>query len=118
MATDDNGVPWQDQQRLDESIATHQEQFKGRARYLQEVSDAFKAIQGHDFGQNPALNVQNDRGSEVITYKGLDENKNYLYLIHVGDNHTDRIMIITEDQRVMHYAKKEWLEVISDNDKD
>ena len=25
-------------------------------------------------------------------------------------------MIVTEGQRVMHYAKKEWLEVISDND--
>ena len=107
MATDDNGVPWQDQQRLDESVAKHQEQFKGRARYLQEVSDAFKAIKGHDFGQNPALNVQNDRGSATITYKGLDADKNHLYLIHVGDNHTDRIMIVTEDQRVKHYAKKE-----------
>ena len=31
----------------------------------------------------------------------------FVQLIHVGDNHTDRIMIVTEGQRVMHYAKKE-----------
>ena len=89
METDDNGVPWQDQKLLDES-ASYQEQRGGRERNLEEVADVFKAIQGHDFLENRVLRVPCVpsgfpcaiiKSGLLITYKGLNEDKNHLYKI-------------------------------------
>ena len=117
MATDDNGVPWQDQKSLDES-ATYHEQRGGRERYLEEVADVFKAIQGHDFHENRVLRVPCVpsefpcaiiKSGLLITYKGLNEDKNHLYKILRSNMRYCAwlycIMVISENQRVVHYAQ-------------
>ena len=110
MANDENGIPWINQERMDESIDKHQKEHRGKENYLEECKDMYNALKANNFDTTTATTATTEkRGTATITFIGMtgaQENNREFVIRGLGKSGEPRTMVIAPNGEVVHYAKQ------------
>ena len=112
MEHDNNGTPWVNADRLNQSIEAHAEEHRGEDLYLGEVQAAHQAAMGNqELDEMGCVDFEmpGDNGGRPATlqFEGQLENGNWRYWVWVGK--TPRTFVVTDSAEfcVVHYARQD-----------